>query len=126
MSTQYPRNPDTDSDSDDGAMSASDGGSASDSDDDLVDLHTGCDSFVCPVCSSIAHQRTGLSEGDTTPLMCCINRACNLVWVQGFGGERPEPRSSACPTCRQPGIWSSRAGGYECQLLNCAQRDRVY
>ena len=101
--------------------------SESDSDDDLVDPGSGCDSFVCPVCSSIAHQRTGLSEGDTTPLMCCINRACNLVWVQGFGGERPEPRSSACPTCRQPGIWSSQAGGYECrQLFNCAQGNRPY
>ena len=128
MSTQYPRNPDTDSDSDDGAMSASDGGSASDSDDDLVDLHTGCDSFVCPVCSSLAQQRTGVGDSDTTtPLMVCTSPACNLVWLQGYGGERPEPRSSACPRCRQTGNWSSQAGGYECrQLFNCAQGNCPY
>ena len=131
MSTPYPRNPDTDSDSDDGAMSTQyprNPDSDSDSDDDLVDVGTGCDSFVCPVCSSLAQQRTGVGDSDTTtPLMVCTSPACNLVWLQGYGGERPEPRSSACPRCRQTGNWSSQAGGYECrQLFNCAQGNVPY
>jgi hypothetical protein len=53
--------------SSDDAMSTRNPDSESDSDDDLVDIHTGCDSFVCPVCSSFAQQRTGVSDGDTTP-----------------------------------------------------------
>ena len=69
-------------------------------------------------------------DGDsdtTTPLMVCTSPACNLVWLQGYGGERPEPRSSACPRCRQTGNWSSQAGGYECrQLFNCAQGNCPY